>query len=539
MKNSLGNSQKQIFTFILWLVILSSLSLVGMILIKETTRHGAGLRPDSYSYISAAETIVEGRGYARPSGPEELTPITNFPPLYSYSISLIHFFGMDAYASTRILSGLLFGITLLLVGIGLKVVTKSYCWSLYGTLLILSSPVLIEIYSYAHSEPLYLALTLLGILLLSEYITTSDQPILLGAASLMIAGMVMTRYIGVSAVIAGVLVSWFIAARSRWRRWWYLPSLYFGILALSPVTVFLIRNYHVTGNMTNRPAPYWHPPDMEQWEAARNSIVKWFIPLPFDGGTSAITAWIAFSIILLVLFGIMLYAIRIGLQLMTSDKSVSTFLSLHSSYFFLYLSLLIATVFVFDTLTPLNVRLLSPLILSVIMVVVTLFARWWEMFSIRGRIGLIVVGAYLLTNNLIQSTVRVQFLRDTPQGIASPIYQSSRTIEYIRGRSEEFIYTNNIPALYFWADRKAVAIPHRPNSFDSNGIALSNYYSALGDMRNRILNDQAILVIVGTNPRGRLEEEHWVEATRGLVISAEFRDGLVFQAPDIKLPLVE
>ena len=535
----MGNSRNINSAFIVWLVSIFILSLAGMVVIKETTRFGAGLRPDSYSYISAAENIVEGRGYARPSGPEDLTPITNFPPLYSYSIALIHFFGMEAYSSARILCGLFFGWTLLLVGVGLKVVTKSFYWSLYGTLLILSSPVLIELYSYAHSEPLYLVLTLFGFVLLSVYSTTKDQPILLGAAGLMIGGMVMTRYIGVSAVIAGVLVIWVIAVRSKWRRWQYLPSLFFGLLAVSPVTVFLVRNYYVTGNMTNRPAPYWHPPDMEQWEAARNSILRWFIPLPFDESTSSITAWIAFSILLLVLFGVMLYAFRTGLRLMTDDKSGTTFLSLHSSYFFLYLSLLIATVFAFDALTPLNERLLSPLILSAIMVVVSLFARWWEMFGRIGRIGLFVIGAYLLTNNLIQSTQRVQYLRDTPQGIASPIYQSSQTIEYVRGRPEELIYTNNIPALYFWADRKAMAIPSRSNPFDPNGLDLSDYSSSLENMRTNILRQHAILVIIGSNPRGRLEQEHWTEITRGLVITAEYQDGIVFESPETEPPAVE
>ena len=101
----MGNSRNINSAFIVWLVSIFILSLAGMVVIKETTRFGAGLRPDSYSYISAADNIVDGRGYARPSEPEDLTPITNFPPLYSYSIALIHFFGMEAYSSARILSG--------------------------------------------------------------------------------------------------------------------------------------------------------------------------------------------------------------------------------------------------------------------------------------------------------------------------------------------------------------------------------------------------------------------------------------------------
>ena len=43
-----------------WLILLGTLSILGIFLIKETTSHGASLRPDSHTYLSAAEEIVEG-----------------------------------------------------------------------------------------------------------------------------------------------------------------------------------------------------------------------------------------------------------------------------------------------------------------------------------------------------------------------------------------------------------------------------------------------------------------------------------------------
>ena len=169
---------------LIWLLLLGTLAILGIILIKETTSHGAGLRPDSYTYLSAAEMIAEGRGYVRPSGPDGVRPVANFPPLYSCSLALIHKIGLDVYPSARVLSGILFGSTLMVIGVGILLATGSYVWSVYGMLLFLSSPVFIEWYSYALSEPLYLFLSLSAFILLSLYLSIRRSSLLLIAVGL-------------------------------------------------------------------------------------------------------------------------------------------------------------------------------------------------------------------------------------------------------------------------------------------------------------------------------------------------------------------
>ncbi|TFH31754.1 MAG: hypothetical protein E4G99_13595, partial [Anaerolineales bacterium] len=373
---------------------------------------------------------------------------------------------------------------------------------------------LIELFSYAQSEPLFLMMTVLGFLLLAPSFSsdrTRRRLVLLVGSALVISGIMMTRYIGIAAVITGIYVTWLQGSSSA-RKQRYFWGLLFGLITTFPMIVFLIRNYFVAGDFTNRPAPFWHPPDYERLMVARNAIAKWLIPHPIDGTLSSTTVWIAFSVTSLAFFGVMLFALLKSIKIIGTEQPVNSFRLLHSIYFFIYLFLLLATVYFFDSLTPLNDRLLSPLLFSCIVVGVSLFAAGWHQSGQVGRTVLVLVAAYLLMNNLVQSRKLVPTLLATPQGLASPIYQSSQTLEFVRDRSEESVYTNNIPALYFWADRLALAIPSRVNPYEPEETN-AEYYSSLEAMRKDILEEEAILVIIGTNPSGRLGETQWMEVT--------------------------
>ena len=359
------------FNQALWLILMFLVSIAGVLVIKVATSHGAGLRPDSYYYLSAAENLLKGEGYSSPVGPSHFSPITNFPPLYSLTLAGLHTLGLKLYASARILSGLYFGFTIALVGASLNVGQRSSYWSLFGVLLLVSSPVLIELYSYAQSEPLYIVLCILSFLILREYVARKNPSILLWLAGIAAGGAFLTRYIGITVVLTGALVLWMQSSRLGSERN-LKDSLQFCAIASFPVVVFMVRNYFVAGNLSNRPAPYFHPPAFEKWIEARDSFLGWFTPTSLSKFFSPTASWIAFAIIILLVLLILVYAILISLRPAAERRVTHVQLLLHSIYILLYCAFLLVTVFWLDAITPLNYRLFSPIIPSFLIVSITL-----------------------------------------------------------------------------------------------------------------------------------------------------------------------
>lgn len=141
------------FRTYLWIVMLLAASGLGVYMIKETTQFGASLHADSFSYLTAAEQLADSGRYGRISGLGEFRPTTHFPPMYSIALAMVQKIGLDVYPSVRVLNGVLFGFTILAVGLGIELVTRSMMLSIYGAVLTAASPVLIDMYSWAHSEP--------------------------------------------------------------------------------------------------------------------------------------------------------------------------------------------------------------------------------------------------------------------------------------------------------------------------------------------------------------------------------------------------
>jgi hypothetical protein len=403
-------------------------------------------------------------------------------------------------------------------------------WSLLGAAVVLFSPVLIEQYSYAQSEPLYLLLTVFGFVLLSLHASNRVFPgrrLIFVASAIVSGGIWMTRYIGISAVFAGVLVLFVQTKRDGLRR--FYPGLIYGLIASLPMVCFLLRNQLVAGNLTNRPMPYIHLPGAQTWIEARNAVENWFLPGSFESTYSSGLTWAGFGLILVLISAIMLIAWRRGRRLAKEMPGLSYFLLLNVAYLFSYSSLLILTVFVFDALTPVDARLLSPVYFCTFLVIVLLLGDAWIVGRQRNRIMIGVFMTFVFINLLIQSARLVPYLSQVPQGLASPIYQSSETIEYVRGRKERFIYTNDIEALYFWGSRKALPIPVLENPHSRQPADPVRYFESLNDMRERFKQDEALLVIVGSNPRGRLDPDQWDDLTQGLSEVVEFYDGIIFE----------
>jgi hypothetical protein len=510
----------------LWVLLLLVLAGASVLLIKETTRFGAGLRPDSFSFLSAAENFVRGGGYGRPTWDGGFKPITGFPPMFSIAVAALHRTGLPAYPSARVLNGILFGSTILLAGAAVYFATRSIGFSVLGAGILLGSSVLIDVYSWAQSEPLYLFLSLLGLVLFAWYLTRPDQWIVFWAAILAISAAFLTRYAGIALVASGIVALFLVHDQSKRRR--IRDLLVYVVIVGIPMVMFLGRNKVLTGTFTNRPSPFWHPPSAEKWYEALRIILAWIFPN--EALESLSNGWLVLLFVLCASGIALVYGYsRTNFYEHKGDPEFrSSLISMIFIYLIFNIMLVLVTVFFLDILTPLNNRILVPIHLSALLILVLVLSMWWDTASITGKVIVGLISVTILFIQVRQAFDMYNRLRAEPQGYASNSYRSSPTIEYVRELPDIPIFTNDLPALYFWAQRIGVFIPNAYNASAKEVIDPLEYEQLLASMRKILDEYEGVLVIYGYDPRSRLTPEHFREITEGLTLIEEFNDGLVY-----------
>jgi hypothetical protein len=237
------DSLTPMYPLALWLLALIAAAGVGVVL--WLTRHGTGLDGDSFQYLEGARNIVEGHGYSCPSG-EITLPITNWPPLFSCLLAAGSFFGVEPWTAARWLNAFLVGVNIFLTGyIALRQAKPHWIAALCVAVFLLGSWQFLLLHSLAMSEPLFLTLSLFGILFLLRYCEAPSWRGLLLAASFFALSL-LTRLFAIPLLAAGILCVLFSRGGLRTRL---LHAVVFGIASSSLFFCFLLRNQIVTGRI--------------------------------------------------------------------------------------------------------------------------------------------------------------------------------------------------------------------------------------------------------------------------------------------------
>ena len=112
-------------------------------------------------------------------------------------------------------------------------------------------------------------------------------------------------------------------------------------------------------------------------------------------------------------------------------------------------------------------------------------------------------------------------------GLTTKAWITSPTMSYIRTLPDVPIYTNDIPAVHFYTNRKSSYIPVQINA--ATGEVRADYLEQLETMRVSMRDDGAFLIILGPNPKTRLNSSYLASLTQGLILVEQFQDGLVYR----------
>jgi len=423
-------------------ILLFVLSMVGAACIWIATRWGSALNDDSFAYIKPARDILAGQGL-------NLNPL--FPPLLTIALTILGFSGVDPWLVIRILNAVLFGATIFISGYFLKEVSGSAKFGVIAALLILTSETLIETYSWAMSEPLYMALCCLAMLTLYCYFKDNKNDLLWVTAVL--AGLAtVTRYAGFS-LIGAILITLFLDKNSSKLK----NILIFAGISFIPVGIYVLYNLVRSGQVFGSRNYSWQFPESSRLVHALGNVLTWFIPGRIVNGHEL---WIAVGILLLALLilivGFAFY--RKKLYALVSEVGRSPVLSLLLGFIVLNFLILIVLSGTFGKGDAFNNRYLSPVLLGILLLLAFVLATLWSkgipVIRLVISISLFVMGG----TGIFRSIETISKLNRDGAGFSSSRWHISETIAYLNKYPELNIISTGETGVYFWTGRQPLSV---------------------------------------------------------------------------------
>jgi 4-amino-4-deoxy-L-arabinose transferase-like glycosyltransferase len=431
-------------------ILLALIIGIGMFLVWYSTVWGAGLISDSFQYTASARSLVAGHGFSLPYGAAEWQPMTKYPPLFSILLAGFELSGGTALQGARILNILLFGLNIFLVFNSTRKLAHSTWFALLAALLFSLSFVLIEVHSWALSEPLYISLSLAAILLLQKYFEETKSTWIVLAA-LAASAAFLTRYVGISLVLAMGIV--LLLEKVEWRQR-FRDFLLFGGIAILPMALWSLRGYLLTRTLNDRTLAF-HPLTIKNYLSAIDVFYGWFFPASLVQGTEKIFLFLtaAAAILLFLFFWRSRKSATTGWN--SPEKNITL---LHGIYILLYGLVIIASKTWLDADIGLSDRILSPMLVSMLILLAAGLAFLWNNYG-KARPFVVLIGLCLVAYYLAGTVVTVQGFHDTGLGIARRGWSRSDVIQSLRSYPGTPMYTNSNSSLYLWSDRAGYGIP--------------------------------------------------------------------------------
>ena len=168
-------------------LLLLSLTATGLLL-WATSEWGINVQYDSVDYIRSARYLARGIGLGRVTPDGQFKAMNHFPPLYPLLLAGFEFLGLNAQVGARWLGAFLFGSNILLIGLAIYRLTRSFWATTTGALIALLSPTLIEVNLWVMTEPLFISLILLACLFLDSHLRQPKPKWLVLAALTAVGG---------------------------------------------------------------------------------------------------------------------------------------------------------------------------------------------------------------------------------------------------------------------------------------------------------------------------------------------------------------
>jgi 4-amino-4-deoxy-L-arabinose transferase-like glycosyltransferase len=495
------------------------LGIIAFVLMLWITPYGAGVGPDAITYLGLAKSILSGNGYYLDG-----SQYTHFPPLYPLFLAATNLLSKNFILAARILNALLFGINVGLIALAVYLTAgRNFLTSTLAGFFFLSSSLFWGLHAEAWSEPLFIAFSLACIIFLFLYVYKSKLSYII-AASLSLGLAILTRYIGAAFLPAILAIVFFCGGdRPLVRRLW--DALICLILSCLPLAIFVVRNMIVAGSATDRSFANHPMPVLQYLKGLFNMVFQFFEPIPIPSGVAtAIALLIGAILITLIVIFFKMHFRDINWHTISIVMPIACLLLFVSYSLFLFISISF-----FDASTPVNTRILSPIL--VILIVGVFSTIWavsqtlknpilWLLFLI-----LIATSIFLKAPGAIKSAATIQ---ENGQDFTSRKWQSSDTMAFINlVPDNETIYSNGKDVIGFYTKKQSLDLPKKKDPVTSKANSL--YSEEIDSMCKAIKGKAAILVYFDQITwRWYFPTQKELESTCELPVSQNFDDGTVF-----------
>lgn len=444
--------------------LLAGLGVLSILGVLYATAPGAGISPDSTQYIGAARNLLMGRGLRTIRWFEtNWVPLTHFPPLFPSVLALGGLFGPDPAVVARWLNAFLMGANVFLLGYSLHRTTGGAVWTaLLGSVLVLTSVNLVEVHTWAWSEPLMLFCGFAGLLALSLQLEEGGTWRLVAAAA-WLALALLARYAALPLVIAalsGLLLFRRAALVARLRE-----ALLLFLVSCGPMGLWLLRNRWTAGIPTDRPfVTHWIT--TKHLLEGRTTCAGWF-----HWGAGKLTPVLQVRI-LCVALGVLLFLVALLVWKTwrpnkdAEGRPCPPRLPWLLLFFILtYPAFLVVSISFFDFATPLDNRLLCPLYFALVsfalgvMHAVCASGRWLRWAGA----GLLALGGWFAWTHVHDLGKKLDNCHANGRGYASRGWRECRFFDRIRDMPDVPIYVNAIGVIDFYTGRLVRCVPLRRN----------------------------------------------------------------------------
>jgi hypothetical protein len=479
----------------------------GCFIIFLFTRHnGIGVGPDSVAYFSAAENFHFH---------QVLTDFANhpfviFPALYPLFLSgLMLLTGLKPLVFAPVVNALLFAMVIYISGCmmeGFRHPSKWYKRTVLSCIVL--SPALLEVYSMAWSETVFILLVLLFTLSMHRYFQSYSRRALIAAAVIAALASV-TRYAGITVIgMGGILI--LADMKMPYRRKLTGLLLY---SAISPLLLLinLLRNYFATGTGTGMR----ERSDIslaQNMHYAGSVFNSW---LPFLQGHNAGAGWLAFFIIAALAFLILKQYRRFG--------RLTTYENIAAAYSLLYLVFMVVTASI-SRFEEFDSRFFSPVYIFLIWSLSSWLITLAQRTAHVKRKWVLALGAVIFLSfqygQLDADYETFDGVKDAGiPGYTEDGWRYSPTVQFIEKDTLLFrkgytVYSNANDAIYFFTGNAGKYLPHK------------EYKPAI----QKFLNDRhCFMVWFNDGEDADLVDMAFITHVKKMKLLKQFDDGAVYE----------
>lgn len=461
-------------------------------LLTILTRDGALINADSVRYIMGAENLALGNGYVRLAGDGSAKPIVGFPPGYSMILSPSILVGIDKLTAVRILSILFFGLNTYISGWLVYRYSRRIWLGLLVSLAFVVKSSVIKYHYMAASEPVYVLLSLLSILVLAEYLKTAGRRyffllvVILGFTPLV-------RYNGINLMPLAVFSILFLGREPWMKR--MMSAVFAAVFSIMPLGLWMGRNVLLSGSSTNRTFMYHPIPPLMLVEYVDEGI-SWFIPRLFQLSWRPRLSHLAMFLLFIILIIIISEAQRLRqISRLSCLDEIHRILPLFSlgfitSHLFIVLA---STSFLDATMSAYTRYMMPAYVFTVILFGCILSQMLNKKGVIRAAGGFGVVLWIALSGFYIQESItevirfreenNFRFLLDLEKGAGD--YLSSLSTETV-------LISDDIDLVYLLSGRYAFMIPIRIDNYTQ--MERDDYSEQLASFHQKMENGAVLML---------------------------------------------